>query len=97
MGLLDILNNLTSDPEEPIPEGDPLRIAEVDEVLTEIRPMLESDGGGVHILKVGDDGQVLLRLFGACSGCHAQSSTLYELIQPRLMERLPWITGVHST
>ena len=96
MGLLDILNNLTQGPDDPPPEGDPVRIAEVEEVLADIRPMLESDGGGVHIIRVDDDGQIQLRLFGACAGCHAQASTLYEMIQPQLMSRLSWVTGVHA-
>lgn len=96
MGLLDILNNLTQGPDDPPPEGDATRIAEVEEALADIRPMLEGDGGGVNLIRVEDDGQVILRLFGACSGCHAQASTLYDLIQPRLMERLPWVTAVHS-
>jgi Fe-S cluster biogenesis protein NfuA len=97
MGLLDILNNLTQGPDDPPPEGDPTRIAEVEEALADIRPMLEADGGGVNIIRIEDDGQVILHLFGACSGCHAQASTLYELIQPQLMSRLSWITAVHST
>lgn len=96
MGVFNIINNLLNGEQAPEPEGDPLQIADVEVELNEIRPMLESDGGGVHLIKIDDDGNVMLHLFGACSSCSAQASTVYELIQPRLMERLPWIVGVHS-
>jgi len=94
MGLLDILNNLGDVPDEGPAEGDAQRIAEVDAILDEVRPSLEMDGGGIQIVRVEEDGRVVLRMFGACSSCHAQSMTLHDGIEPRLSSRLPWFTGV---
>ncbi|MDF1797861.1 MAG: NifU family protein [Planctomycetota bacterium] len=95
MGLLDILNNLGGGPDKSPAEGDAARIAEVEVVLNEVRPSLEMDGGGVQLVRIDDDGVVHLRMFGACSGCHAQGMTLHDGIEPRLA-RLPWFTGVKS-
>jgi len=95
MGLLDILNNLGGAPEESPAEGDAVRIAEVEVVLDEVRPSLEMDGGGVQLVRIDDDGRVFLRMFGACSSCHAQGMTLHDGIEPRLA-RLAWFTGVES-
>ena len=41
----------------------------VSEVLEKIRPVLQRDGGDVELVEVSDDGIVLVRLKGACSGC----------------------------
>jgi len=94
MGLLDILNNFgAEEPSQPA-TGDPARIAQVEAILADIRPMLEMDGGGIALISVDDNGMIAVKLSGACMGCHAQSSTLYEVVQPKLIEALPWVTGV---
>ena len=38
-------------------------------VLDKVRPVLQRDGGDVELVEVSDDGVVLVRLKGACSGC----------------------------
>jgi Fe-S cluster biogenesis protein NfuA len=94
MGLLDILNNFRADdPPEPA-TGAPAQIAQIEAILVGIRPMLEMDGGGISLVSVDDQGGVVVKLSGACLGCHAQSSTLYEVVQPKLLEALPWVTSV---
>ena len=94
MGLLDILNNLGDAPDDTPADGDPQRVKEVEAILDEVRPSLESDGGGIQLVRIDDEGRVALRMFGACSSCHAQSMTLHDGIEPRLSTRLPWFTGV---
>ena len=94
MGLLDILNNFgASEPSQPA-TGDPGRISQVEALLADVRPMLEMDGGGITLVSVDDNGIVVVKLSGACMGCHAQSSTLYEVVEPKLTAALPWVTGV---
>lgn len=94
MGLLDILNNLGDGPKEGPAEGDADRIASVEAVLDEVRPSLQMDGGGIQLLRVEEDGRVVVRMFGACSSCHSQTMTLHDGIEPRLAGRLDWFTGL---
>ena len=96
MGLLDILNNFGSREPTPPATGDPGRISQVEALLADVRPMLEMDGGDISLVSVEDNGLVTVKLTGACTGCHAQSSTLYDVIQPKLLEALPWVTGVQA-
>jgi len=40
----------------------------VESALDRIRPVLQRDGGDVELVEVTEDGQVKVRLKGACSG-----------------------------
>jgi iron-sulfur cluster assembly protein len=94
MGLLDILNSFGAEERSEPATGDSARISQIEAILADIRPMLEMDGGGIQLVSVDDQGAVVVKLSGACTGCHAQSSTLFEVVQPKLIEALPWISGV---
>ena len=52
-----------------------MTVANVDEVLNDVRPYLMADGGDVEVVGV-DEGRVLLRLQGACSTCASSAATL---------------------
>ncbi len=67
----------------------------VEEVLKEIRPMLQADGGDVQLVDV-DDGVVKVRLTGACGGCPMSQITLKMGIEKRLKERLPEVKAVEA-
>ena len=63
----------------------------IQEILdTEIRPAIALDGGDVSLLRF-EDGVVVLKLQGACSGCPASSMTLKMGIENRLKEEFPGI------
>ena len=47
----------------------------VTEVLDQIRPQLQGDGGDVELVEV-NDGTVKVRLTGACAGCPMSTMTL---------------------
>ena len=66
----------------------------VEEVLKEIRPMLQRDGGDIELVDVKDDGKVLVKLQGACSGCPGAAMTLKMGVERILKERLPSVTEV---
>jgi Fe-S cluster biogenesis protein NfuA len=38
----------------------------------------------------------VVRLRGACGHCHARDMTLHGALEPRLRQRLPWITGLRA-
>ncbi|MDQ3095821.1 MAG: NifU family protein, partial [Actinomycetota bacterium] len=48
---------------------------EVEEALDEIRPYIESHGGGLELLDV-EDGVVHVRMSGSCNGCAGSAITL---------------------
>lgn len=95
MSFLDWLVPGGSGTDEPAARGDPERVREVREVLDEMRPMFEADGGSVALVSV-EDGWVEVRLSGACGSCHASDTTLFAAIEPKLRERCPWVLGVRS-
>jgi Fe-S cluster biogenesis protein NfuA len=60
---------------------------EIQEVLqTEIAPYIASHGGGVEYLSFVQ-GEVRVRLFGACEGCSAQQVTLAFGIERMLRKK----------
>ncbi|RJX33917.1 MAG: NifU family protein [Desulfarculus sp.] len=68
----------------------------VERALEEARGPLRQHGGNVELLGVNDQGVVLVRLVGACSGCAAASATLKEVIEKTLKEKLPQVTRVEA-
>jgi Fe-S cluster biogenesis protein NfuA/nitrite reductase/ring-hydroxylating ferredoxin subunit len=58
----------------------------VEEALDEIRPYIESHGGGLELLDV-DDGVVHVRMSGACNGCAGSAITLRRGVEEILRER----------
>ena len=67
---------------------------EIERVLDEIRPALRFDGGDVELVDVKEDGTVLVRLTGACSGCGMSLLTLRAGIERTLKQRFPEIKEV---
>ena len=63
-------------------------------VLDKIRPVLQRDGGDVELVEVSDDGVVLVRWQGACSGCPGATMTLKAVIENLLVKEVPGVTRV---
>lgn len=57
----------------------------IEQVLEEIRPVLEADGGGVEVLEFKDK-NLTLNLLGACSGCPMSSITFGVVLENKLRE-----------
>jgi Fe-S cluster biogenesis protein NfuA len=67
----------------------------VEEIIAgEIRPRLQSHGGDIELLEVTDDGVVRVRLMGACATCPASHSTVEDLIESVLREKVSGITEI---
>ena len=59
---------------------------EVEEALDEIRPYIESHGGGLKLLDV-EEGVVHVEMSGACNGCAGSAITLRRGVEEILRER----------
>ncbi len=59
---------------------------EVEEALDEVRPYIESHGGGLELLDV-DDGVVHVKMSGSCHGCAGSAITLRRGVEEILRER----------
>ena len=70
-----------------------LNDANVIEVLTEIQPYIEADGGFLEYVET-EDNYVKVRLGGACSTCAMSAMTLKQGIERKLMEEIPDVKGV---
>tara|TARA_B100000029_G_C17525794_1_gene941606 strand:- start:1423 stop:1671 length:249 start_codon:yes stop_codon:yes gene_type:complete len=71
----------------------------VNNVLNEIRPYIEADGGyleyvAIDYLKEGP--VVMVRMLGACAGCAMSAQTLTMGIERMLKEKFPEINKVIS-
>jgi Fe-S cluster biogenesis protein NfuA len=69
--------------------------ARVAGALEEVRPYLESHGGDVELLGVGD-GAVRLRLEGSCSGCPSSAMTLKNAIEQEIRKAAPEIEDIEA-
>ena len=65
----------------------------VEEVLAQIRPSLEADGGGVELVDVAE-GVVKVKLIGACVGCAMRQMTLTGGIERMIKEQIPEVKEV---
>jgi Fe-S cluster biogenesis protein NfuA len=68
----------------------------VTEMLDNVRPSLQAEGGDVELVSVEDDGVVKVRLQGACHGCPHAQVTLKQGIERYLKDEIPEITAVES-
>ena len=68
---------------------------QVEQVLEEMRPFLQADGGDVELVDIDEAGGVVrLRLLGACGNCPSSTTTMEQGITLRLQEALPQIRQV---
>lgn len=68
----------------------------VEDVLEDIKPSLQADGGDVELIEVTDDGIVKVELQGACAGCPMSQLTLKNGIEKKLKEEIPKVKEVQS-
>lgn len=64
--------------------------------LENIRPMLQADGGDVEFVSVDDEGNVKVRLQGACGHCPHATYTLKLGIEHTLREEIPEVKSVEA-
>ncbi len=68
----------------------------VQQVIDQIRPSLQADGGDVELVDISADGVVKVRLTGACHGCPMSQMTLKMGIEKYLKKQVPEVKEVIS-
>ena len=72
-----------------------LNDANIIEVLTEMLPYIEADGGWLEFVEIEHETNfVKVRLGGACSTCAMSAITLKQGIESKLMHEIPDCYGV---
>ena len=63
------------------------------ETIEKIKPFLQADGGDLEFIKF-EDGNVYIKLLGACSNCGMIDYTVKEGIEATLVEEIPEVVSV---
>jgi len=66
----------------------------VQNVLDQVRPYLQQDGGDLNFVNITDDNVVNVELTGACSSCAFSTMTLKNGVEATLKKVLPEIKEV---
>lgn len=69
------------------------KIAQIKELLEDIRPFLNMEGGDVEFIKYEDD-YLYVKLTGACAMCGYQDVTLKDNILAYIQEDVKDIKGI---
>ena len=65
----------------------------IKEVINDIKPYLNNDGGDIEFIKY-EDNYIYVKLFGACSHCGYQDHTLNNGILELIKEKVPEAIGI---
>ncbi len=65
-------------------------------VLEQIRPYLQNDGGDIEFVEITDDMRVNVRLTGACGSCPYSTMTLKNGVETAVLKAIPEIKSVES-
>ncbi|MCF6171704.1 MAG: NifU family protein [Bacteroidales bacterium] len=66
----------------------------VQNVLEQLRPYLQQDGGDINFVEITDDNTVNVELLGACGSCAFSTMTLKNGVEATLKKALPQIKEV---
>jgi Fe-S cluster biogenesis protein NfuA len=67
---------------------------QVSQVIDQLRPVIQADGGDLELLNVSADGVVTLRLQGSCTGCGSAAATLRSGIERWIRRKVPGVREV---
>lgn len=68
----------------------------VKNILEQVRPYLQQDGGDVNFVELTDDLVVLVELTGACGSCPYSTMTLKNGIESVMKKSIPEIKAVEQ-
>ncbi|MCL2130925.1 MAG: NifU family protein [Lentimicrobiaceae bacterium] len=68
----------------------------VEEILEQIRPHLQADGGDIQLVEITEDNVVRVELRGACGSCPHSKITLKQGVEATLKRFVPEIKSVED-
>ena len=68
----------------------------VKNILEQVRPYLQADGGDVNFVELTDDMVVMVELTGACGSCPYSTMTLKNGIESVMKKSIPEIKAVEQ-
>lgn len=71
-------------------------IGKVKNVIEQIKPYLEADGGSISFVELTDDNVVMVELHGACRSCPMSLMTLKNGVEATMQKALPEIKSVEA-
>lgn len=71
-------------------------IRKVKNVIDQIRPYLQNDGGDIEFIELTEDNIVNVRLLGACGSCPYSTMTLKSGVENAMKKAIPEITSVEA-
>lgn len=74
----------------------PELIKKVENVIDQIRPYLEADGGNIRFVELTDDYVVNVELQGACKSCPMSTMTLKNGVEEAMKRAIPEIKSVEA-
>ncbi len=66
----------------------------VQNVIEQVRPYLQADGGDIKFIEITDDNTVNVELMGACGSCAFSTVTLKNGVESTIKKVLPEIKEV---
>ena len=70
--------------------------AKVENVIQQIRPYLQQDGGDIEFVELTDDNIVNVELKGACGSCPYSLMTLKSGVETAVRKAIPEIEAVNA-
>jgi Fe-S cluster biogenesis protein NfuA len=71
-------------------------IKKVENVIDQIRPYLEADGGNIRFVELTNDNVVNVELLGACGTCPMSTMTLKNGVEQAMKKAIPEIKAVEA-
>ena len=68
----------------------------IKEVLEQIRPFLQRDGGDIEFVELTADNVVNVRLQGHCAGCPGARMTIKGVVEKIMKEAIPEVASVEA-
>ena len=68
----------------------------VQNVISQIRPYLQQDGGDIEFIEYTDDNVVNVKLLGACGSCPYSTMTLKNGVETAMKKAIPEVKSVEA-
>jgi Fe-S cluster biogenesis protein NfuA len=71
-------------------------IKKVENVIDQIRPYLQADGGNIRFVELTEDNVVNVELLGACGSCPMSTMTLKAGVEQAMKKAIPEVKSVEA-